>query len=179
MWEGHMSYNQLWLLKVLQHLKLEEKLSFRPLDNTFVSVLQRSTEAFPGVRSARKEVVWIEGDTENALPLLFVCFSELWTSKKGKQTTESKSGWLCLEFDPPPFFPPFQFFLEFWRYMVFIFRLSCLFWFFTDNSYKLMNAIFSFCSSQFPFNNMSGLQSANPVFHNTKTIALVLSWFLS
>ena len=37
--------------------EMKGKAGFSSFDNTFVSVLQCSTEAFPGVRSARKEVV--------------------------------------------------------------------------------------------------------------------------
>ena len=37
--------------------EIRGKAGFSSFCNTFVSVLQCSTEAFPGVRSARKEVV--------------------------------------------------------------------------------------------------------------------------
>ena len=173
--EGHMSYNQLWLLKVLQHLKWEEKLGFRPFDNTFVSVLQCSTEAFHCVQSARKEVVWvwIEGDIENVLPLLLVCFNELQTRKReNRQHNRKVAEYVLILILPPP--PPF--FFPFW----------VLFGVLTLHGIHIQMGLlilifhwrFTLFSSLTRFDNMSGLQSAFHVFYN-KTIALVLSWFLS
>ena len=165
--ERHMSYNQLWLLKVLQHLKWEEKLGFRPFDNTFVSVLQCSTEAFHCVQSARKEVVWvwIEGDIENVLPLLLVCFNELQTRKRENRQHNRKVAEYVLILilpPPPPFFsPPFEFFLEFWRYIVFIFRWDCLFWYFTGGllCFPLLPDLITWAAYRVPFMSFTTKQS--------------------
>ena len=63
-----------------------------------MSVLQRSTEAFPGVQSARKDrgglTAGIEGDTENVLPILLVCFNELKTRKR--ETDNRIEKWLTM-----------------------------------------------------------------------------------
>ena len=143
----------------------------------FCSVVLRRFLAF-GVRGRR----WSELELKETLKMLYLYYLSVLVNfkrvKRENRQQNRKVAEYVLNLIPHPF-SPFEFFLEFWRYMVFIFRWSCLFWYFTGDSYKVMNAaIFSFCSSLFPFNNMSGLQSANPVFCN-KTIALVLSWFLS